>query len=210
MNKRRFPRKHAPVVPQTQHVVTQTPWYKRMWVVVSAVGAIAFSLGLHGPTLLQNIRKMPAEVHETTDQYMSWLKEDKNWEGDWSNFPEGIVNMADMQLSEDVDLKISISSKNGQVDGMIATGAICKNVPYFDFLMLRGNVSGDTAHLEAWDIVGGKSRVFAKIDLVRKDDVITVKPLAGAKSWFPNDARIGRHPSAEPDFMSGYCKEKRK
>jgi hypothetical protein len=70
----------APAPPAT---VRQEPWYKRTWVVVAAVGSAAFTLGMNGPTLLQNIRKLPSEVETTHDQFVSWLKEDAAWEGDW-------------------------------------------------------------------------------------------------------------------------------
>jgi len=111
---------------------------------------------MNGPTLLQNIRKLPSEVETTHDQYVSWLKEDAEWTGDWSTFPEGIVDMADMRLSEGIDLKISLQAKNGELDGMIAAGKVCSNLP-FDFLLLRGSVSGTAADVEAWDIIGGHS-----------------------------------------------------
>lgn len=186
------------------------PWYRKLWVVVSAVAGVAFTLGLNGPTILQNLRKMPQEVSATTDQYLSWVKEDGSWEGDWSTFPEGIVNMEDMKLSQNTDLKISIRAKNGEVGGEISTGEICRNVPHFDFLLLRGRVSGRSAHVTVWDIIGGKTVEFGEIELVRDADVITVRPLSGNTNWFPNSARIGKHPDKEEGFLSGFCKGKRK
>jgi hypothetical protein len=181
------------------------PWYKKVWVVASAVGAVTFAIGLNGPTILQNLRKMPTEISETSDQYLSWIKEDEKWTGDWSTFPEGIVDMADMNLSDGVDLKISISSKNGDLSGEISTGAICKNVPSFDFLMIRGKVSGDMARVTVWDIIGGKKTSFAELDLVRTGDVITVKPVSGNGEWFPSGARIGKHPETDKKFLDNFC-----
>lgn len=174
----------------------------------AAVGSAAFTLGMNGPTLLQNIRKLPSEVETTHDQYVSWLKEDAAWAGDWSNSPEGIVDMADMRLTDGIDLKVSLQAKNGQIGGMIAAGKVCANMP-FDFLLLRGSVSGDTASVEVWDIVGGHQRVFEQLKLVRDGDVITVHPVGGPQSWFPQNARIGKHPEANEAFMNGFCEEKR-
>ncbi|MDI5934676.1 hypothetical protein [Halomonas kalidii] len=184
------------------------PWYKHMWVVVLAVASVAFTLGLNGPTLLQNIRQLPSEVETTRDQYLSWLKEDAEWTGDWSTFPEGIVDMGDMQLSEGVDLKLSLQAKNGELGGTIATSAVCANMPVFDFLLLRGTVRGDTANVEAWDIVGGHQRVFESLTLVREGEVITVSSSNGAASWFPQGARVGKHPEANEAFMSNFCERK--
>ena len=202
-------KKYVPAAPPAPpSAPPKAPWYKRTWVIVAAVGSAAFTIGMNGPTLLQNIRKLPTEVETTHDQYVSWLKEDAEWAGDWSTFPEGIVDMADMRLSEGIDLKISLQAKNGELGGMIAAGKICSNVP-FDFLLLRGSVSGTAANVEVWDIIGGHQRVFERLKLVRDGNVITVHPLGGASSWFPQGARIGKHPDANEAFMNDFCKEKK-
>jgi len=146
----------------------------------------------------------------TRDQYLGWLKEDSAWTGDWSSFPEGIVNMGEMRLSEGIDLKVTVHAQNGELGGTIASGRICANVPVFDFLLLRGSVSGNTATVEVWDIIGGHSRVFERLNFVREQEVITVLTEAGDKSWFPNGARIGRHPTTDDSFMSDFCSRFRK
>ncbi len=188
-----------------QPVPSKPPWYKRAWVVASAVGGIAFTLGMNGPTLLQNIRKLPSEVNATSEQYLSWIKEDEEWTGNWSTFPEGIVNMEDMKLSTGVDLRISLHSKNGEISGEISSGAICKGFPAFDFLLVRGNVSGNSAHLTVWEIIGGETKTFEEIELNRQEGVITVIPKAGASSWFTNRARLGKHPETDKDFLQNFC-----
>lgn len=201
-------RKPPPSCPPTDDtpVTAPIPLRKRVWVVATAVGAIAFTLGLNGPTLLQNIRKLPAELEMTRDQYLGWLKEDAAWTGHWSTFPEGVVDIADMKLSEGVDLKISLQAKNGEVGGTIASGTICSQLPIFDFLLLRGSVSGNVANMEVWDIIGGHARVFERFKLVRENDIITVLPDAGDRSWFTAGARLGRHPDEDESFMQDFCK----
>lgn len=199
-------KKRSPATPPAPvPIQLKSPWYKRTWVVVVAVGSAAFTLGMNGPTLLQNMRKLPAEVEITRDQYLSWLKEDAEWIGEWSTFPEGYVDIGDMRLSDGVDLKISLQAKNGELGGMIASGKVCSNMPFFDFLLLRGTVSGNTANIEVWDIVGGHQRVFEQLKLVREGDVITVHPAAREASWFPQNARIGRHPEVNEAFMNSFC-----
>jgi len=178
--------------------------------VVSTVATVAFTLVLNGPTILQNVRKVPAEVLATFDQYLSWVKEDEHWEGDWSTFPEGIVNMEDMKLSENTDLKISLTAKNGVISGEISTGEICRNVPIFDFLLLRGKVSGNSARVMVWDIIDGKTIEFGELDLIREGGVIKTKPISGNTKWFPAGARIGKHPTREEIFLSNFCRGKRK
>jgi hypothetical protein len=154
------------------------PFYKRTWVVVAAVGAATVGLGMNGPTLLQNIRKLPTEVEATRDQYVSLWRADAEWTGDWSTFPEGIVDMADQRLSEGGDLRISLQVRKGRLDGMIAIRKACEAIP-FDFLLLQGSVSGAAAKAEVWDIAGGHMTVLGHLTLVRQGKVMTVQRIGG-------------------------------
>ena len=205
MNKRTRKTRPAPKPAEPTQPQPSQAWYKKVWFVSSTVGAAALTVALNVPTVLQNFRKIPAEISATLDQYLSWIKEDEKWTGDWSTFPEGIVNMADMNLSEGVDLKMSIISKNGDIGGEISAGSICKNVLHFDFLMIRGRVSGSTARITVWDIIGGKTVTFADLELLRKDDVITVKSVSGNSDWFPSGARLGKHPESDKELMANFC-----
>ncbi|MCT8283564.1 hypothetical protein [Xanthomonas translucens] len=198
--------------PQQVAPSATVPWYKRVWVVVSATSVVVSAILLKGPNLLQNARILPSEVRQTTSQFQSWAKEDASWTGNWTSFPEGIVDMADMHLSN-VDMQITIWASQGDIDGTIATKSICKSIPVLNYVLLRGKVSGDTAHVVAWDIVQGHKTDFAELTLVRDGGVITVRPTSGRKEWFPLAARLGRHPDesgVEPEPDQTFCNEERK
>ncbi|GHT92729.1 hypothetical protein FACS1894116_03400 [Betaproteobacteria bacterium] len=190
----------------------KVPWYKRIWVVVSATSVVVSTILLKEPTLLQNARVLPEEVRQTAGQFLSWVKEDTEWTGHWSSFPEGIMDMADMHLS-DVDMQITIWASQGNIDGTISTKSICKSIPVFNYVLLRGEVSGNTAHVTAWDIVQGHKTEFAELKLVRDGGIITVTPSSGRKDWFPATARLGKHPT-EPGIEPGpdqtFCDHERK
>jgi hypothetical protein len=199
---------HPTSTPEQQPLpvlLTKQPWYKRVRVVVSAISGFCLLLIMNGPVLLQNIRAIPAELETTRNQLVRWMNEDAEWSGDWSNYPEYIVNMGEMHLTDDIDLKISLQAKNGQLGGMIASGKVCSSLPVFDFLLLHGSISGNVATVEVWDIIGGHKRIFERLKIVRDQDVLTIQPERGAESWFPVDARIGKHPHSDDNFMSGYC-----
>jgi len=209
-----MPRKPKNRVPTSQPAepTAKLPWYKRVWVVVSATGIVVSTIFLKGPSLLQNARILPTEIRQTTSQFLSWYKDDGDWTGHWSSFPEGIVNMEDMHLS-DVDMQITIWAKEGSIDGTIATKSICNSIPMLNYILLSGEVSGTTANLNAWDIVQGHKIDFAQIRLVRDGDEITVTPVNGRKEWFPATARLGKHPLKpgeipEPDQT--FCDQERK
>ncbi|OZB82717.1 MAG: hypothetical protein B7X28_03215 [Halothiobacillus sp. 13-55-253] len=203
-NKANSPQQVAPTI--------KVPWYKQVWVVASATGVVVSAILLEGPTLLQNTRILPGEVRQTVSDFQSWAKEDSAWTGHWSSFPEGIVDMADMRLS-DVDMQITLWASQGDIDGTIATKSICRSIPVLNYVLLRGEVSGNTAKVIAWDIVHGHKTDFAELKLVRDGEVVTVTPTSGRKDWFPTTARLGRHPGesgAEPEPDQTFCDEERK
>ncbi len=205
MTKRSRKKNAAANTEQSSKAQPSQPWYKTVWFIVFTVCLVGYAIAQHGPTMLQNLRKVPAEFSATLDQYLSWLKEDEKWTGRWSTFPEGIVNIADMKLSEGVDLKISITSKSGEIDGQISTGSMCKNMRHFDFLLLRGKVDGSMARVSVWDTLGGESVTFAYLELVREADVITVKPISGGTDWLTVGARIGKHPTSDEGLPFHTC-----
>src|SRR5688500_13235134 len=132
-----------------------------------------------------------------------------------------------MNLS-DVKLGIDINYTTGEIGGMIGTKAIC-DIPYSaGFLHINGKVSmsGKEAVITAFDWVEGRRKDFTTLTLRRDGITLTVKPIAGIKDFFPQEAKIGRHPDSNPavteplysdiadDIASGYfkklCEEKRK
>lgn len=198
--------------PQQIAPAVKVPWYKRVWFVISATSVVVSAILLKSPTLLQNARILPSEVRQTASQFQSWIKEDVAWTGHWSSSPEGIVDIADMRLSN-VDMQITIWASQGNIDGTIATKNICRSIPTLNYVLLRGEVSGNTAHVTAWDIVQGHKTDFAQLRLVRDGDVITVTPSFGHKDWFPEIARLGRHPDEpgiEPKPDQTFCAQERK
>ena len=195
----------------TSEKVAVRPALKKAWIIITAVVGVLCAVLLNGPTILENARKLPKSIEQTRTQYLSWLHDDSEWTGNWSSFPDGIVDMEDMHLSN-VDLQITIWSSQGKIDGAIATKKICSAIPSFDFILLKGNVSGHTAQVIAWDTIGGHDVDFARLELKRNGDIMTVTPLEGAKNWFPAMARLGRLPRAnneEPEPQSGFCAEER-
>jgi hypothetical protein len=164
---------------------------------------------MNGPILLKNARELPASFEKTKAQFQSWVYEDAEWTGIWTSFPEGLIDMEALHLS-DVDLEITIWAKQGHIDGVIATTAICRQFPMWDYVLLRGDVSGNDADVVAYDFILGYARDFARLRLTREGNVITVTPLDGRKDWFPDVARLGRSPLApteEPDPDMSYCEE---
>lgn len=187
------------------------PWYKRVWVVVSALGVVCFTLIVNAPVLLANLENLPADTTRVKNKFLSWYYDDAAWAGFWSSFPEGYVDVEDMELSKG-DLKLEIDSVNGQISGIMVNKEICVAAPLSGYLLIEGKVSGDVAVIMAYDIVGGRRTNLIKAKLERQGIVMTVLPMEGNVDWIPEESRIGRHwnpDRIERDNFSDVCRAER-
>ena len=187
----------------------RTPWYRRVWVLLSLLGAGLYGLLANGPTLLANAEKLPADFDRVTGQFLAWHYDDNAWEGLWSASPEGYVDSVDMNLSN-VDIKLHLLAQHGRIGGEIATKSICHAIPMVDYFLLEGNVSGDTATITAFDFIGGERKNFFRFTAKRDGVVITISPKEGSPEWLPAAARIGLHPPLDGDdpysHLTGNCR----
>jgi hypothetical protein len=205
--KRRQP-SDKPVTPSDLQVTV--PWYRRVWFLITLVGAGLYGLLANGPMLLSNAEKLPSEFERVSGKFLSWYYEDQAWAGLWSANPEGYVDSVEMKLS-DVDIKLHLLSEHGRIGGEISMKSICRVVPMFDYLLLEGKVSGDRATITAFDFIGGERKNFFRFSAKRDGVVITVSPEEGSREWLPAvPVRIGLHPSREGedpyDQLTGTCR----
>ncbi|MDO8769984.1 MAG: hypothetical protein Q7K57_15005 [Burkholderiaceae bacterium] len=194
--KQKSPQAKAPA--QAADPIVRTPWYRRVWFVLSLLGAGLYGLLANGPTLLANAEKLPADYERVSNQFLAWYYEDSAWEGLWSASPEGYVDLGDMKLS-DVDMKLHLLVEHGRVGGEIAMKTICQAAPMFDYLLLEGKISGDTAIVTVFDFIGGERKNFFRFTAKRDGVVVTVSLKEGSPEWLPAPARIGLHPLRDGD-----------
>lgn len=130
------------------------------------ISTVVYFVLKDGPTMLSNAEKLPAAIVSVKEKFLGWYYEDEAWSGMWSASREG--DTEDLKLS-DVDLRIDIDSKQGQIGGTIATKTICQALPVFDFLLVEGSISGSNkAEILVYDWVGGKRTKFARLTLRRE------------------------------------------
>gem|GEM_PF-2517582 len=179
--------------------VADKPWWKSTWLKITAgVTAVAVLL-TNINSILASSRALPGEFGKTADQFSEWYGEYPAWKGYWTNFPEGFVDMAEMNLSKE-DFRLNIDeTKDGSISGTIETRGVCGKVPYFDQFLVDGSISSwRSAEIEIFDYVGGYRRDFARLKLKRDDEIMTVIPLDDPGGIFAKEARIARAP---PDLI---------
>lgn len=200
--------KREPIQRTTRESV---PWYRRVWFLLSLLGAGLYGLLTNGPTLLANAEKLPADFERVSSKFLVWHYDDHAWEGLWSASPEGYVDSVDMNLSA-VDMKLHLLVEQGRVGDEIAMRSICRVTPMLDYYLLEGQVSGRTATITAFDFIGGKRFNFFVFTAEREETsgVITVGLKEGSPEWLPTTARIGRHPPVSGDdpysHLTGTCR----
>ena len=173
----------------------RTPIWKKPWLwFVGSIAALAVLLS-NVNSILSNARALPGEVRKTSDQFFEWYGDYEAWKGQWSNNPEGFVDMAELNLSSK-DFRISIDeSEDGRIVGTIETKGICEKTPIFEDLLIDGSISSTgKATIEAFDFIGGYRRNFAKLTLRREGYVMTVNPVDDPAGLFNQETRIARFP----------------
>ena len=173
----------------------EKPWWKSIWLKVTAVlTAIALMLA-NATSILSNSRALPNEIKKTQDQFFSWYGNYAAWKGYWTNYPEGLVDMAEMNLSKE-EFRLHIEeSAGGVITGSIESRGICENTPVFEQLLIEGEIlSSHRAEVDVFEFVGGYRRNFARLELYRDDFTIEVSPLDDPARIFPTKARIALAP----------------
>lgn len=91
-------------------------------------------------------------------------------------------------------------SINGHLTGMLAADQICLlSRPFTSFLLFKGEASGDSATITAFDSHGGKPNDFVKVKLERDGVAMTVVPVEGNIEWLPRMTRVER--DLGPDWV---------
>jgi hypothetical protein len=165
--------------------------WKKPWLwFLGTIAALALLL-TNINSILSNVRALPGEAGKTSEQFSEWYGEYDSWKGHWTNFPEGLVDMAELNLSQE-DFRIDINeTKDGTIVGTIETKGICEKTPLFEEFLIEGSISSASkARINVFDYIDGHRRVFAKLTLRRDGNVITVIPDVDPMGVFAAETRI--------------------
>lgn len=162
------------------------PW---LWLVGGIAGLALLLTNIN--SILTNARALPGEARKTSQQFFEWYGEYPAWKGHWSTSPDGDVDQAELDLSQE-SFRIDIhDTTDGLIAGVIETDGICQRLPFFEELLLEGLISSSSeAKINAFDHVGGHKRIFAKLTLRRDDHVMTVVPDDDPAGLFDKETRI--------------------
>lgn len=173
---------------------------------VSTIFAGLFAFIVHNDDFSRGLNRLPANMMGVLGNSLSWYFKDDHWSGHWSNYPEGISNIEEMNLSK-TDIQIEIMNNRGMIDGMISSNEICKRFPISAFLLIKGEVGfyRTQADVEIYDIIDGKTAIFGKLKLIMDDGIMTVVPRGPIAKTMPRVFRIARNPQADRQLHHEFC-----
>ncbi|MEQ9864471.1 hypothetical protein [Pectobacterium aroidearum] len=151
------------------------------WIIGGGILALILSLSScidAVDNILTKSIDLPQKMKVFSDKMSDYYYEPGKWNGTWSAFPEGLVNMGDYSLS-DTDVIISLTLNNGVVSGEIVSKEFCKKVHMLD-MMINGEINlFHVIRADVIAIVKGETRKLGriKINYENSDGVVTVTPL---------------------------------
>ena len=145
-------------------------WIK---VIGSIIGIIGIIWGI-----IVSIPTLPGILNDFFDEYPGlrerWLNAEQ-WTGMYSStFPEGVVNMEELELSRESDVIISLnySAEEHSIHGSIYSGTFCerglfKRLPIYGQVLIEGMpqiLSSNRLEVNAYDFVDGR---YIPLDEIR-------------------------------------------
>ena len=150
--------------------------FKVILVVLGTIGTIITIIGLV-LTLPGKFNQFSVESPVMREQWLNATQ----WTGMYSSYPEGVVNMAELDLSHESDVIISLnySDKQHSIDGYIHSDTFCKRGLVYRNVLLEGSPdiwAPNRLDLDAFEFVGGRTIILDKIRIDRDgpQGIITV------------------------------------
>lgn len=174
------------------------------------VAIIALASGLL--TLLKIYASDEENFKRYADRAVEWHYKTDLWNGYFSNWFEGIVNIAELNLS-DSTMTLALQASGNTIDGGMSEKRLCGIFPPQDFKLVRGAIShfGNSAEIQIYEFVQGHTKIYAEFNLKHDGLVLEVTPKRNSR-WFGRDTiRLIQHPESTIDTgfneMNGACKE---
>lgn len=174
------------------------------------IAIVALASGLL--TLLKIYASDETTFKKYADRAVAWHYKTEMWNGYFSNWFEGIVNIAELNLS-DTSMTLTMQASGNAIDGAMSEKRLCAIFPPQDFKLVRGTIShfGNTADIQIYEFVQGHTKVYAEFTLRHDGLVLEVEPKRNSR-WFGRDTvRLIHHPQSNIDtgfeVMKGICKQ---
>lgn len=132
-------------------------------ILYTALGA-AFAFAIAVLLLPEKIIGFKNYFPEAREYIYSFLYKPEAWTGVFDKYPEGLVDMASLGISTDVDAALELDVVEGnRLDGRIWWLGSCSFGGPYSGLLIDGriNAGGSSAEVTIWELVGGYRKDLA-------------------------------------------------
>ena len=177
---------------------------KRIFAICAVAGGLAMAALLLPGKIVDFEKNLP----EAYDYVTSIVYSSEAWTGTFDKYPEGLVDMASLGISTNVDAALELEVVEGnRLDGRIWWQGSCAFGSPYSGLLLDGHIKlgGSSAEVVIWELVGGH-----RVDLAHgllEIDGIMIRFSEFRESLRLNESKIAKNP--EPvrleDWPNPYC-----
>ena len=163
--------------------------------------------------MITGILVLPEQLNQFFDEYPvlreRWLSATQ-WTGMYSSFPEGVVNMAELDLSWESDVTISLnySEETHSVDGYIHSDTFCEMGLLYRNVLLVGSPSiwaPNRLDMYAFEVVGGYTVTLGKIRIDRDGGIIAVTSIENTGGLFEDTLRLAAGSELKEEEQEFLC-----
>ena len=177
---------------------------KRTYVVLAALAGVVIATLLLPSKIVDFEENLPRAYKYVT----SIVYKSDNWMGIFDKYPEGLVDMASLGISTNVDAALELEVVEGnRLDGRIWWQGSCALGGLYPGLLLDGKikVGGSSAEVVIWELVGGH-----RVDIARgllEIDGIMIRFRDFPASLGLNESKIAKNPQPAllDDWPDLYC-----
>ena len=159
-----------------------TAW--KIFLVTMPILAIVFSVSKDAQSIVREFLALPGQLNTFLDEYPTlrekWLNA-QQWTGMYSSFPEGVMNLEDLDLSIDSDVVLNLiySEESHRIDGYIYSESFLGRGPLYPYLMLDGapnTLRPNSLRLDVFDVIEGHCLIIDRLNIKREgpDGMIAV------------------------------------
>ena len=180
----------------SERKVTLFEWVREAFTALTAV--VTFIAGVLGLLVLYATNK--GLFADLSEDYYKWLYDEDAWTGLFNNYPEGVVDMPSMNLS-DTNMQLVLTVHRGEIDGVMSEKRLCEVGFPHGYKLVKGQISAlsGNASVTVWDIEQGYPKDYAEFNITREGVVVEVTPKSNSR-WFGSETiRLAQHPYINPD-----------
>lgn len=171
---------------------------------------VALGIGVNALSIPQKALEFEEHLADAKQYLSRNLYQTSQWTGIFDAFPEGVVDVNDMDISSAVEAALEIEVADGNLtEGRIWWNGSCSLGMPYQGILIEGRIrmGGSRANVQIYDFIGGRRVLFMSGQL--KNDGLIIEFTDFPEKSGLNGSRVAQNP--EPATLENwsnlYCEE---